>query len=200
MGVRAININDDDRVVSVQLTNGRDEIVIANRNGRAIRFNEDQVRTMGRVATGVQSMMLDGGDDEVVGMVAVNDPQNDTIVVVSENGYGKRSALTDEEGNDIYRKTSRRAKGVKTINITEKTGKLVAIRVVSDEDDLMIINKSGVTIRMHAADIRQTGRVAQGVKLIDIAKRNDVISNVCVVAREEIPTEPLAEPEIPGLE
>ena len=185
MGVRAININDDDRVVSVQLTNGTDEIVIANRNGRAIRFNEDQVRTMGRVATGVQSMTLDGGDDEVVGMVAVNDPQNDTIVVVSEKGYGKRSALTDEEGNDIYRKTSRRAKGVKTIDITEKTGKLVTIRVVNDEEDLMIINKSGVTIRMHAAAIRQTGRVAQGVKLIDIAKRNDVISHLSVVPRAD---------------
>ena len=201
MGVRAININDDDRVVSVQLTNGSDEIVIANRNGRAIRFNEDQVRTMGRVATGVQSMVLDGGDDEVVGMVAVNDPQNDTIVVVSENGYGKRSALTDEEGNDIYRKTSRRAKGVKTIDITEKTGKLVTIRVVNDDNDLMIINKSGVTIRMHASDIRQTGRVAQGVKLIDIAKRNDVISNVCVVDREEeAETAPLAAPELPVME
>jgi DNA gyrase subunit A len=146
-------------------------------------------------------MILDGGDDEVVGMVAVNDPQNDTIVVISENGYGKRSALTDEEGNDIYRKTSRRAKGVKTIDITEKTGKLVTIRVVNDDDDLMIINKSGVTIRMHAADIRQTGRVAQGVKLIDITKRNDVISNVCVVAREEeVETTPLAAPELPGME
>ena len=199
-GVRAININEDDKVISVQLTNGSDEIVIANRNGRAIRFNEDQVRVMGRVATGVQSMVLDGGDDEVVGMVAVNDPQNDTIVVVSENGYGKRSALTDEEGNDIYRKTSRRAKGVKTIDITEKTGKLVTVRSVNDDNDLMIINKSGVTIRMHVTDIRQTGRVAQGVKLIDITKRNDVISNVCVVDREEIPTTPLANPEIPGID
>ena len=200
MGVRAININDDDRVVSVQLTNGSDEIVIANRNGRAIRFNEEQVRAMGRVATGVQSMILDGGDDEVVGMVAVNDPQNDTIVVVSENGYGKRSALTDEEGNDIYRKTSRRAKGVKTIDITEKTGKLVTIRVVKDDDDLMIINKSGNTLRMHVDTIRLTGRVAQGVKLIDIAKRNDVISNVCVVDREdEAPAAELAAPEIPGM-
>ena len=200
MGVRAININDDDQVVSVQLTNGSDEIVIANRNGRAIRFNEEQVRAMGRVATGVQSMILDGGDDEVVGMVAVNDPQNDTIVVVSENGYGKRSALTDEEGNDIYRKTSRRAKGVKTIDITEKTGKLVTIRVVKDDDDLMIINKSGNTLRMHVDTIRLTGRVAQGVKLIDIAKRNDVISNVCVVDREdEAPAAELAAPEIPGM-
>jgi len=161
------------------LTNGDNEIVIANRNGRAIRFHEDQVRTMGRVATGVQSMTLDGGDDEVVGMVAVRNPETDKIVCISEKGFGKMSLVDD------YRKTGRRAKGVKTIDITEKTGKLVTVRAVDDTCDLMIINKSGVTIRMHVTDIRLTGRVAQGVKLIDIAKRNDVISNVCIVAREE---------------
>ncbi len=178
-GVRAININDDDRVISVQLTNGTDEIVIANKNGRAIRFNESCVRPMGRTATGVASMQLDGDGDEVVGMVVVNKPGEDSIVCVSENGYGKRSLVDD------YRKTSRRAKGVKTIDITEKTGRLVTIRTVDDSHDLMIINKSGVAIRMHVDTIRQTGRVAQGVKLIDICKRNDVISSVCVVPREE---------------
>ena len=178
-GVNAININEGDRVVSVQLTNGSDEIVIANRNGRAIRFNETDVRPMGRVATGVSSMMLDGDEDEVVGMVTVRDPETDSIVCISENGFGKRSFVDD------YRKTNRRAKGVKTLDITDKTGKLVTIRAVDDNCDLMIINKSGVTIRMHVDSIRQTGRVAQGVKLIDIAKRNDVISNVCVVPRED---------------
>ena len=178
-GVRAININEDDRVVSVQLTNGDNEIVIANRNGRAIRFHEDQVRVMGRVATGVQSMILDGEDDEVVGMVAVRNPETDKIVCISENGFGKLSLVDD------YRKTGRRAKGVKTIDVTEKTGKLVTVRAVDDDCDLMIINKSGITIRMHVTDIRLTGRVAQGVKLIDIMKRNDVISNVCIVARED---------------
>ncbi len=178
-GVRAININEDDQVMSVQLTNGTDEIVIANKNGRAIRFNESCVRAMGRTATGVSSMTLDGEDDEVVGMVVVNKPEEDSIVCVSENGYGKRSLVDD------YRKTSRRAKGVKTLDVTEKTGRLVTVCAVRDTNDLMIINKSGVAIRIHADTIRQTGRVAQGVKLIDILKRNDVISNVCVVPRYE---------------
>jgi len=194
-GVIAININEGDELVSVQLTNGENEIVIANKNGRAIRFHEDAVRPMGRPSTGVTSMQLDGDGDEVVGMVAVRNPQTDSIVVISEKGYGKKSFLTDEEGNDIYRKTNRRAKGVKTIDITEKTGKLVTVRAVDDNCDLMIINKSGVTIRMHVDQIRQTGRVAQGVKLIDIAKRNDVISSVCVVPREE--DEPEEATELP---
>ncbi len=178
-GVNAINIKDDDRVISVQLTNGSDEVVIANRNGRAIRFNESDVRIMGRVATGVQSMMLDGDGDEVVGMVVVNKPESDSIVCISEKGFGKRSLVDD------YRKTSRRAKGVKTLDVTDKTGKLVTIRNGHDDEDLMIINKSGVAIRMHSDSIRQTGRVAQGVKLIELAKRNDVISSICVVPREE---------------
>ncbi len=186
-GVRAININDDDRVISVQLTNGEDEIVIANKNGRAIRFNESCVRAMGRTATGVGSMLLDGEEDEIVGMVVVNEPEKDNIVCVSENGYGKRSLVDD------YRKTGRRAKGVKTIDVTEKTGRLVTIRTVDDKHDLMIINKSGVAIRIHADSIRLTGRVAQGVKLIDILKRNDVISNVCVVPRYDDSQETAAE-------
>ncbi len=188
-GVRAISINDDDRVISVQLTNGSDEIVIANKNGRAIRFNESCVRPMGRTAMGVASMILDGEDDEVVGMVVVNEPEKDNIVCISENGYGKRSLVDD------YRKTNRRARGVKTLDITEKTGRLVTIGTVDDTCDLMIINKSGVAIRMHADTIRVTGRVAQGVKLIDIGKRNDVISSVCVVPREEETDESPAQDE-----
>lgn len=191
-GVIAININEDDRVVSVQLTNGSDEIVIANKNGRAIRFNETDVRPMGRGATGVSSMVLDDDGDEVVGMVTVHDPENDSIVCLSEKGFGKRSLVDD------YRKTSRRAKGVKTLDITDKTGKLVTIRSVKDEQDLMIINKSGVTVRLHVDEIRQTGRVAQGVKLIDIAKRNDVISNVCVVEREDDLPEDTEEQDAPN--
>lgn len=187
-GVNAISINEGDRVVSVMLTNGEDEIVIANKNGRAIRFNEDAVRPMGRTATGVGSMQLDDDDDEVVGMVTVSNPETDCILCVSENGYGKKSLVDD------YRITNRRAKGVKTLDVTDKTGKLVTVRAVTDEDDLMIINKSGVAIRLHVDEIRQTGRVAQGVKLIDITKRNDVISSVCVVPREEEEPE-LEEPE-----
>lgn len=192
-GVIALNIKDDDRVVSVQLTNGDNEIVIANQNGRAIRFHESCVRPMGRSATGVSSMRLDDDGDKVVGMVAVHDPKNDSIVIISDKGFGKRSALVDEEGNDIYRITDRRAKGVKTMNITEKTGKLVTIRSVDDTCDLMIINKSGITLRLHVDQIRLAGRVTMGVKLIELNKRNDVISNVCVVPRQEDEEETLDE-------
>ncbi len=174
-GVRAININDDDEVVAVRLTNGHNELLLANRNGRAVRFNEDQVRTMGRVSTGVIGMRLDGGDDELVGMVCVNDPQTETIMVVSENGYGKRSEVED------YRKTARGAKGVKTIAVTEKTGRLVAIKVVTDDNDLMIINKSGILIRLKVADVRVMGRATQGVRLINLTKKNDSIASVCKV-------------------
>lgn len=192
-GVIALNIKDDDRVVSVQLTNGDNEIVIANQNGRAIRFHESCVRPMGRSATGVSSMRLDDDGDKVVGMVAVHDPKNDSIVIISDKGFGKRSALVDEEGNDIYRITDRRAKGVKTMNITDKTGKLVTIRSVDDTCDLMIINKSGITLRLHVDQIRLAGRVTMGVKLIELNKRNDVISNVCVVPRQEDEEETLDE-------
>ena len=174
-GVNAININEDDRVVSVVLTNGTDEIVMANKNGRAIRFNESVVRTMGRNATGVRGMVLDNESDEIVGMVCVNDAERESILVVSEQGYGKRSAIDD------YRVTNRGGKGVRTLNITEKTGKVVAIKSVTEEEDLMIINKSGITLRLRVADIRQTGRATQGVRLIDLKKRNDIISSVCQV-------------------
>lgn len=179
-GVNAITIREDDRVIGVRLTNGENEIVIANRNGRAIRFHEEKVRSMGRTATGVRGMTIDeDGTDEVVGMVCVNDPHTETIMVVSEQGYGKRSEIDD------YRVTNRGAKGVKTLNITEKTGKLVAIKVVTDENDLMIINKSGVTIRLKVAGVRVMGRATQGVKLINLGKRNDQISSVCKVQTEE---------------
>ena len=176
-GVNAITIREDDRVVSVCLTNGENEIILANRNGRAIRFSEDAVRTMGRTATGVRGMILDeDGNDEVVGMVCVNDFTSESIVVVSEKGYGKRSAVED------YRKTNRGGKGVKTMSITDKTGHLVAIKVVTDDNDLMIINKSGVTIRLRMADVRVMGRATQGVRLINLERRNDIISSVCQVS------------------
>ena len=178
-GVNAININDDDRVISVALTNGTDEIIMANRNGRAIRFSESAVRTMGRNATGVRGMMLDDGDDEVVGMVCVNDRDRETVLVVSEQGYGKRSVVDD------YRITNRGGKGVRTLNITDKTGRVVAIKSVTEDQDLMIINKSGITLRLRVADIRQAGRATQGVRLIDLKKRNDVISSVCQVPTDD---------------
>lgn len=225
-GLIAINLNEGDEVVEVLLTTGHDEIVIANRNGRAIRFNESNVRNMGRGATGVKAIRLDeDGEDQVVGMIALTKPGewtdnadsddiNDdmaedavddaaeieteeiedvaeelvdettdepTILVLSEKGVGKRSSI------DQYRITKRNGKGVKTINITEKTGKLVAIKKVTVEDDIMIINKSGVTIRLAVSSIKQSGRNTQGVKLIDISKRNDVISSVCVVEHYEEP-------------
>lgn len=178
-GVNAITIREDDRVIEVRMTNGNNEIVIANRNGRAIRFHESAVRDMGRTATGVRGITLDeDGADEVIGMICIKDPLKETIMVVSENGYGKRSDIDD------YRKTNRGGKGVKTLNITEKTGKLVAIKSVTDENDLMIINKSGITIRLKVADVRIMGRATQGVKLIDLEKRNDQIGSVCKVMSE----------------
>lgn len=179
-GVNAITIREDDRVIGVRLTNGENEIVMANRNGRAIRFNEAAVRAMGRTATGVKGMTIDeDGVDEVIGMVCINDPQTETIMVVSEQGYGKRSDIED------YRVTNRGAKGVKTLNITDKTGALVAIKAVTDENDLMIINKSGVTLRLKVADIRVMGRATQGVRLINLGKRNDQISSVCKVQTQD---------------
>lgn len=178
-GVNAITIREDDRVIEVRMTNGNNEIVIANRNGRAIRFHESAVREMGRTATGVRGITLDeDGVDEVIGMICIKDPLKETIMVVSENGFGKRSDIED------YRKTNRGGKGVKTLSITDKTGKLVAIKSVTDENDLMIINKSGITIRLKVADVRIMGRATQGVKLIDLEKRNDQIGSVCKVTSE----------------
>ena len=186
-GVIAINVLEDDEVVGVRLTNGHNELLMADRNGRAVRFNENTVRAMGRVSTGVRGMKLDEGDDEVVGMVVVNKPDLETIMVVSENGYGKRSQVED------YRVTNRGGKGVKTLNITEKTGRLVAIKVVTDENDLMIINKSGILIRLKVSDCRVMGRATQGVRLINLTKKNDVISSVCKVMSSDL--EALAEAE-----
>ena len=178
-GVNAITIREEDRVIEVRMTNGDNEIIIANRNGRAIRFHESTVRCMGRTATGVRGITLDeDGQDEVIGMVCVKDPETESIMVVSEQGYGKRSDIED------YRITNRGGKGVKTLNITEKTGKLVAIKTVTDENDLMIINKSGITIRLKVEDVRIMGRATQGVRLINLEKRNDQIGSVCKVESE----------------
>ncbi|MBR4048207.1 MAG: DNA gyrase subunit A [Bacteroides sp.] len=179
-GVNAILIREDDKVIEVRMTDGNSEIIIANRNGRAIRFNESTVRPMGRTSTGVRAMTLDNdGQDEVVGMICIQDPENETIMVVSEQGFGKRSEIED------YRITNRGGKGVKTMNVTDKTGKLVAIKTVTDDNDLMIINKSGITIRMHVADFRVMGRATQGVRLINLEKRNDEIGSVCKVNAEQ---------------
>lgn len=185
-GVNAISIREDDKVISVCLTNGSDEIIIANKNSRAIRFNENAVRAMGRTATGVRGMLLDGDDDESIGMICVHNTELETVMVVSEQGFGKRSKVED------YRKTNRGGKGVKTMSITEKTGKLVAIKSVTDDNDLMIINKSGITIRLRVADVRIMGRATQGVKLINLEKRNDSISSVCGVLTDK--DEPEATP------
>ena len=179
-GVIAINIAEGDEVVDVRLTNGHNELILANRNGRAVRFDEETIRTMGRTATGVRGMRLDGGDDAVVGMIVINDSENETVMVVSEEGYGKRSEVED------YRKTNRGGKGVKTLNITDKTGRLVAIKNVTDDNDLMIINKSGIVIRLAVADCRLMGRATQGVRLINLAKKNDVIASVCKVMSSEL--------------
>jgi DNA gyrase subunit A len=179
-GVNAINVLEGDEVVDVRLTNGKNELILANRNGRAVRFDENAVRTMGRVSTGVRGMKIDGGDDEVVGMIVAGNKENETIMVVSENGYGKRSQVED------YRKTNRGAKGVKTLNITEKTGRLVSIKNVTDDNDLMIINKSGITIRLAVSDCRVMGRATQGVRLINLSKKNDVIASVCKVMSSEL--------------
>ena len=190
-GVNAITIREDDQVIEVLMTDNDCEILMANRNGRAIRFHESQVREMGRTATGVRGMRIEeDGTDEVVGMIAMskNAPE-ETIMVVSEFGYGKRTLLneTDEEGNTepVYRITSRGGKGVKTMNITDKTGKLVSISNVTDDNDLMIINKSGITIRVKVSDLRVMGRATQGVKLINLGKRNDQIASVCKVMSDK---------------
>ncbi len=209
-GVNAITIREDDQLIQVRMTDGNSEIVLANRNGRAIRFHESKVRDMGRTATGVIGMELDeDGQDEVIGMICVNKDSNETILVVSQQGYGKRTLLDDDDGEPVYRITNRGGKGVKTMNITEKTGSLVSIKSVSDENDLMIINKSGIVIRLKVAAIRVMGRATQGVRLINLEKRNDEIASVCKVIsvseenvevieaenNEIIPDEPMTEKE-----
>jgi len=177
-GVNAIILREDDVLIGVRLTDGNNEIIIANRKGRALRFHEKVVRFMGRTAAGVKGMTLDTENDEVIGMICMKDIEHETILVVSEQGYGKRSKIDD------YRITNRGGKGVKTLNVTEKTGFLVGIKSVTDENDLMIINKSGVTIRMKVSDISIIGRATQGVRLINLEKRNDEIASICKVISE----------------
>lgn len=187
VGVNAIIIREDDEVIGVRLTDGNAQVIMANRNGRAIRFPEDKVRTMGRMSTGVRGMSLDDENDEVVGMITMTGAAGETVMVVSENGYGKRSDIDD------YRITNRGGKGVKTLQITEKTGKLIAIKNVDDSNDLMIINQSGVALRLPVDTIRVMGRATQGVKLIDLEKRGDKIASVCKVdsqPEEEDPEDP----------
>ncbi|MBM6992717.1 MAG: DNA gyrase subunit A [Prevotella sp.] len=179
-GVIAINIVEGDEVVDVRLTNGENELIMADRNGRAVRFDESTIRTMGRAATGVRGMRIDGDDDAVVGMVVVNEADKESVMVVSENGYGKRSEVED------YRKTNRGGKGVKTMAITEKTGRLVAIKSVTDDNDLMIINKSGIVIRLALSEVRIMGRATQGVRLINLEKKNDIIASVCKVMTSDL--------------
>ena len=184
-GVNAININDDDQLIGAILTEGDSEVLLAGRDGKAIRFNETEMRSMGRTATGVKGMTLTGDDDEVVGMICMRSNTTDDVLVVSEQGMGKRSKLED------YRVTHRGSKGVKTMNITDKTGKLISIKNVNDGNDLVIINKSGITIRIKVADLRVMGRATQGVRLINLEKKNDEIASVCKVdtAPDEVDAE-----------
>ncbi|KAA6330439.1 DNA gyrase subunit A [termite gut metagenome] len=177
-GINAIKFREGDGLVEVRLSNGNDDIVMASRKGLAIRFSETRVRTMGRNARGVCGMRFHGKDDEIIGLICIENPKTESIMVVSEQGYGKRSEV------ETYRKTNRGGKGVKTMKVTEKTGKLVAIKSVNPENDLMIINKSGITIRMKINDIRVMGRATQGVRLINLEKRHDQIGSVCKVSSE----------------
>lgn len=202
-GKKAIVIRDNDELIAVDLTDGNSEILMANRNGRATRFHESKVRAMGRVSAGVRGMRLDeDGQDEVVGLITMSADSDDTILTLSAKGYGKRSHLNDEDGNPIYRITNRGTRGVKTMNITDKTGHLVAFEAVNDDNDLVIINQSGITIRVRVTDISTLGRAAQGVRIINLEKRNDVIASVCCVPSDpEEETEAVTEGEaLPDME
>jgi DNA gyrase subunit A len=185
-GVAAITIKDGDELLGAKLTNGSSQVLIAGKSGKIVRFEEEKTRPMGRTASGVRGITLADDNDEVIGIVTVNkeDVNETQILVVTENGYGKRTKLVDDDGEDVYRITNRGGKGVKTLNITEKTGALIAINNVTDDDDLMIINKSGLTIRMMVSDLRVMGRATQGVRLINI-KGNDSIAAVTKVLRED---------------
>lgn len=184
-GINAITIREDDELLEAKLTTGNSQVMLALRSGKAIRFEESKTRPMGRNASGVRGIKLANDNDEVVGMVTVENPQEETVLVVSENGYGKRTFIDDpEDGEPVYRITNRGGKGVKTISITEKTGDLVAIKTVSDDDDLMIINKSGIAIRLEVTNLRTMGRATQGVKLINL-KNNDSIAAVAKVMKDE---------------
>ena len=190
-GIIAVNIREDDQLLEACLTSGNDEVLMAVRSGKAVRFNEQTVRPMGRTATGVKAITLGSPEDEVIGMVCINDPQQ-TVLVVSEKGFGKRSDIDD------YRITNRGAKGVKTLNITDRTGDLIAIKGVTDDEDLMIINKSGIVIRMEVSKLRVMGRATQGVKLIDL-RGSDQIAAVTKVEHEDEPDETASEP-VEGVE
>ncbi len=192
LGVNAIIIREDDELIQVEMTSGNSEIILANRNGRAIRFDEKRVREMGRMSTGVKGMTLDDEQDEVVGMICMEPETQKTVLVLSEKGYGKRSDLDD------YRITNRGGKGVKTLNITDKTGKLVAIKSVDDENDLVIINRSGITLRLRMSDVRVMGRATQGVRIINLEKRGDSIASVCVVDSD--PDEEVEQPSDESVE
>lgn len=185
-GINAITIKEDDELIGAKLTTGNSQVLIAVKSGKLVRFEEEKTRPMGRTASGVRGITLADEKDEVIGLVSIDkDHVNDSqLLVVTENGYGKRTKLVDEDGEDVYRITNRGGKGVKTLNITEKTGQLISINDVTDEDDLMIINKSGLTIRMKISDLRVMGRATQGVRLINI-KGNDSIAAVTKVLREE---------------
>lgn len=197
-GVNAIIIREGDELLAVEMTDGNSEILLANRNGRAIRFPEMKVREMGRMSTGVRGMTLDGDDDEVVGLICMPQDTANDVMVLSERGYGKRTPLDTEAEIDgriervpVYRITNRGGKGVRTMNITERTGALVAIKSVNDDNDLVIINKSGITIRIHVSDIKVQGRYTQGVRIINLDKRADTIASVCCVdsdPEEEVET------------
>ena len=184
-GIIAINLRDDDELIRVCLTDGQSEILVASRHGKVVRFNETTVRSMGRDTSGVRAITLDEQGDRAIGMICVSKDSEETVLVISEKGFGKRTALDDENGEPIYRITNRGGKGVRTMNLTEKTGELIAIDAVTDEDDLMLINKSGVAIRMAIDSIRVMGRATQGVKLIELQKRNDEIAYGCIVPKQE---------------
>ena len=186
-GINAITIREGDTLLEAKLTNGEQDIMMAVRSGKAIRFPEDKVRSMGRNASGVRAITVDSENDEVVGMVVVKEGDGFDVMVVSEQGYGKRSALED------YRITNRGGKGVKTITVTEKTGELVSLKAVTDEDDLMIITKKGTMIRMGVDTLRVMGRATQGVRLISLRKGDEIASIAKVPASEE-------EEEIEGVE
>jgi len=184
-GIIAINLREDDELIRVCLTDGQSEILVASRHGKVVRFNETTVRSMGRDTSGVRAITLDEQGDSAIGMICVSKESGETVLVYSEKGYGKRTALDDENGEPIYRITNRGGKGVRTMNLTDKTGELIGIDAVTDEDDLMLINKSGVAIRMPINSIRVMGRATQGVKLIELQKRNEEIAFGCIVPKQE---------------
>ena len=185
-GIIALGLREDDRLIRVTLTDGNSQMLVASYNGKVVRFPEDTVRPMGRTATGVRAIKLDeDGQDRVIGMICVEEGSKESVLVISEKGFGKRTDLDDENSEPIYRVTNRGGKGVKTMNLTDKTGNLIGLEAVTDEQDLMLITKSGTAIRMAMDTIRVMGRATQGVKLIELQKRNDTLMFGCTVPKEE---------------